>query len=273
MERGVTPVSSARYVYAIVRRDRLLPTALAAAPISELAMVPWRELAAVTRLVPNGSPSFTMEAVLRHELVVEAVREHGPALPVRFGTVFRNAGSVVSALATRYELLATDLDRLGDKAELSLTALWERDAACGSPTLGAAEKTPSVATTAGAHYLRARAAELRHDEALVLRARSSSQKVDEALQALALDKRVSLVPTAGVAIRAAYLIDPAQLCAFRLAFETLRREHAELRMLLTGPWPPYSFVAPPEGDAFTAASSRVADLAQLLTDAMQERRG
>src|SRR5215218_1642490 len=113
----------AHYVYAIVGRDTPLPTADGAGA-AELATVSWRELAAITGRMGDDRTPLTMEAVLHHEAVVEAVRRQGPALPVRFGTVFRDATSVATALAERYEPLAADLDRLGDKVELGITALW-----------------------------------------------------------------------------------------------------------------------------------------------------
>jgi hypothetical protein len=266
-------MNSARYVYAIVRRDASLPTTVSVGAATELAMVPCGELAAVTRRMAAEEPRLTMDAVLHHELVVEAVREQVPALPVRFGTVFRNARSLASALAERYEPLAADLHRLGDKAELSLTALWS------APTLGAGpvdaprKETAVVGDRAGANYLRARAAELRRDEALEERARSFAQKLDEALGAFAIERRVTLVPTPRVAIRTAYLIDPARADAFRMAFDAMRLDLRELRMLLTGPWPPYSFAAPSGSEGLAATHQRVTSVAQLLTDAMQERRG
>jgi hypothetical protein len=85
---------------------------------------------------------------------------------------------------------------------------------------------------------------------------------------LALEGRVSLVPTPRIAVRMAYLLEPSVMGALRAAFEASRRDQGELRLVLTGPWPPYSFVrrGPRDGGHFGA-------LAQLLTDVMEERAG
>jgi hypothetical protein len=261
-------MSSARYVYAITRRDTPLPTTISAAIAPRLAMISWRDLAAVTRRVADEGPHLTMQAVLHHEQVVEAVRKKGPALPVRFGTVFHSASSITSVLAERYERLAADLCRLGDKAELSLTALWARDEGREGRDEGCGVRNAG----SGGRYLRARAAELQLEEALEERAHSFAEKLDEVLGELSLERRVSLVPTPRVAIRTSYLIEPAKAAAFRMAFDALRREQTELRMLLTGPWPPYSFAEPTREDR-ASADGRVMRLSQFLTDAMQERRG
>ena len=270
-------MSSARYVYAIVRRDAPLPTTIGVGA-DELAMVPWRELAAVARPAFTDSVHLTMDAVLHHERIVEAVREQGPALPVRFGTVFQSESTLTSALAERYAPLVADLDRLGDKSELSLTALWNarggmRDERSGeSRATSTSSNSPLSARAEGASYLRARAAELQRDEALEQEARTLAAKIDEVLGRLAIERRVSLVPTPRIAIRTSYLIAPGGAAAFRAAFDVVRREHGELRMLLTGPWPPYRFAAPPETQALASTDRRVVQLAQLFTDAMQDRR-
>lgn len=259
---------SACYVYAIVGRDTPLPRVDGGRDAEALTMVSWRELGAVTRHVAADAAPFTMEAVLYHEAVVEAVRRQGPALPVRFGTLFRDATSLTSAIAERYEPLAADLDRLGDKVELSLTALWASRALDDELAPERPEREASTRQSVGARYLFARAAELRRADALKDRALAVDRELDRVLGALALDRRVSLLPTPRVAVRAAYLLDPARVDAFKAAFQATHRSRSEVRLLLTGPWPPYSFVRRTE-TADSAANERIAELAQLLTEPRQ----
>ena len=228
-------MSHACYVYAIVDKDTPLP--------AELVKVPWRGLAAVTGYVPNDTMAVSAEAVLQHEGVVETVRQHGPALPVRFGTVFRDATAVAAALAQRYEPLAADLQRLGAKVELSLTAIWATPRGDDVRAIDHVDAA-RAAHTAGAQYLLARAAELRREDALNEQARGVARELDTVLGWLAIERRVALLPKPGIAVRAAYLLDPADVSAFREAFEAIRGTRGELRVLLTGPWPPYSFVSP-----------------------------
>ena len=263
-------MGSACCVYAIVGRDTLLPAAGIGGD-AELAMVPCGALAAVTGRMDAGAVRVTTEAVLHHEAIVEAVRRQGPALPVRFGTVFRDATSVASALAQRYEPLAADLHRLGDKVEMGLTAMWG-ESPSREPTAGATtgERTPA-APGAGARYLYARAAAARHDAALKENARAVARELDLVLGALALERRESLLPTPRVAVRTAYLLDPAGVGAFRAAFDEVRGNRDDLRLLLTGPWPPYSFVRRTDTDDGAAPGDRLVALARLLTDAMAVR--
>ena len=108
-------MASAWYVYAIVGEDATLPRTASLGV--GLTRVTWRKLAAVARPVVGERPRLTTTAALHHEAVVEAVRQHAPALPVRFGTVFCDVAAVERALAERYEVLRADLDRVGDKFE------------------------------------------------------------------------------------------------------------------------------------------------------------
>src|SRR5215216_7418649 len=119
-------MASRCYVYAILEREMRLPTELVGFGDARLLSVPWRSLAAATSTLDSGELRPTAEHVLQHETVVEGLRQVGPALPVRFGTVLPDADAVARALAERYEVLARDLARLGDKVELGLSVLWDR---------------------------------------------------------------------------------------------------------------------------------------------------
>ena len=263
-------MNSACCVYAIVRRGTRPPAGRIATHAADLALVPCRELAAVVERIGDGGagPAPTIEAVLRHEAIVESVRQQRRAIPVRFGTVFRDAASVTQAIAERYDALQADLDRLGDKVELSLTALWAglpADDDAAAPGANGA----NAAQGAGARYLRERAAECRREDALRERARVVVDRLDQILGPRALDRCVLLLPRPGVAVRTAYLVDPAEVRAVRMAFEATRRSQGDVRLLLTGPWPPYSFVRRADTDREAACDGPLLEIANILTDAMR----
>ena len=260
-------MSNACCVYAIVDREAALPAGWS--DTTGLALIPCRELAAVAGPVVGDRTRITTDAVLRHETIVEAVRRERPALPVRFGTVFRDVASVAAALAGHYESLVTDLARVGDTVELSLSALW-----APAPDEGAAppSEAPSVRND-GVHYLWTRAAQLRREEDLKERALRLSRELDRALGRRAIERRVSLLPMPRVALRTAYLVDPGAVAAFRSDFDAVRRGPREERLLLTGPWPPYSFVRQAGMDGAGQPGGRLAQLAQDLIDATRVHRG
>jgi hypothetical protein len=258
-------VASACYVYAVVGRDTPVPSAVRGSPA--LTMVPCGGLAAVTERIDDERAAPTLDAVLRHEAVVEAVLRRGRALPVRFGTVFPDARSVAAALADRYEALTSDLDRLGDKVELSLSALW----ATGGDEAGRSSPPRETASHgAGATYLHARAADLRREDQLKVRAAEVARDLDRTLGPLALERRHSLLPSPAVAVRVAYLLDSARVGAFRAAVEDMRDARAEPRLVLTGPWPPYSFVESAKTGR-AGADDSLGALAGILAETMRVR--
>ena len=258
-------MSSACYVYAIVRQNASLTFAGIDAG-AELAMVTWRNLSAVIERTDGDGPSITISALLHHEAVVEAVRGRGPALPVRFGTVFRDETSLACALAERYEAITADLDRLGDKVEVSLTALWTESESAGERSARPREEGARPSPSAGARYLHARAAQVGRADVLQERARVVAEMLAAALGPRALDQRQSLVPTPKIALRVAYLLNTSDVGAFRAAFDATCLAWRDPRLVLTGPRSPYSFVRRAEMDWAPPTDARVAELVPILTD-------
>jgi hypothetical protein len=207
----------------------------------------------------------TPENLWRHERVVEAVCAAGPALPVRFGTVLPDADAVTHALRTRYDTLLQDLRRLGDKREVTVTALWtpESDATAQRDRSPGDSGPPGVDTSSmdrrpGLAYLRGRQAEYRRAEEAHERAEALAHDVRDKLRPLAVDCHLSVCPAERLAVRAVFLLDSARMPAFAGVFEELRQRHREARFLLSGPWPPYSFVASSaRHDALAPAGERI----------------
>lgn len=247
------------YVYAIaapdIRPPKELPSfggPLHILPCGELGAVVSRIHAAEADTI-TSAPSA--ENLLRHEAVVEAVRAEGPALPVRFGTVLPDAGAVKQALATRYDTLRNDLRRIGDKIELGLTVLWHpvEGRSAPRPPEPDMDKRSDADTVAealrpGLAYLRSRQTEFRKAESARDRAQTLARALDAALGPYALEYRQSVCPSERLALRNLYLLERERIDAFERALAEVRQRHQEVRFLLSGPWPPYSFVAPPARD-------------------------
>ncbi|MFN8636747.1 MAG: GvpL/GvpF family gas vesicle protein [Chloroflexota bacterium] len=249
-------MSAGWYVYAIIRHDGVLPSGLTGLGDSELSTVASGRLAAVAGPLPPGGLQRSTESVLRHGAIVEALQQCGPTLPVRFGTVVPDAEAVVCALEERHPELYSALTWLGDKVEIGLTVLWDHlpddddPRSKGSPDDDGTEHGP------GARYLRRRLVVARREEARRQIARTIVRELDAALGTLVLDRRCSLAPTERLAIRAAFLIEPIRFDACRHAIAEVRERHPDLRVLVSGPWSPYSFVSrEPGGDRDPLATS------------------
>jgi hypothetical protein len=235
------------YVYAILRREASIPADLAGLNDAPLSLVSWLELAVAVSPIEGTRIAPTPASLLRHEAVVERLCQAGPALPVRFGTILADAQAVVQALAGQYEVLCSDLARVGDKVELGLTILWgttaAQDEAASEQQTAWTSDTPADGTPgAGTRYLQARLAYYRREAARKNTIKLLLADLEQRLRPYALEQRTSMLPGPRLAARAAYLVHPDQVKAFQQAVDELRQGHPDLRWLISGPWPPYSFV-------------------------------
>ncbi|MGW4501177.1 GvpL/GvpF family gas vesicle protein, partial [Micromonospora sp. NPDC004336] len=149
---------------------------------------------------------------------------------------------VAGQLAARRDELTAVLDRLAGRDEWGVK---------GYVVPGATPRTAEPdgsAGGAGAAYLRRRRAQLTAREEGQRIAADAAAAVHGALAARAVaarrhppqDRRLSGAPTAMV-LNGAYLVEQGTIADFRRLVDALADEHPEIRLELTGPWPPYSF--------------------------------
>jgi hypothetical protein len=253
-------MSEQYYVYAVAAVDTPLPAGVSGfgGPLHLLACGQLGAVVSVLRAADAGDagdarPAATTDNLVRHEQVVEAVCAAGAALPVRFGTVLPTAEAVTRALAAQEDTLRADLGRIGDKIEEGVAVLWPSAGATSTMAQPSAEvggragddAAPGRGGRRGVAYLRGRQAEYRRAEANQARAEALARDLDAALRPHALDCRRSLCPSERLALRDRYLLERTQASAFQATFDEVRQRHPEVRFLLSGPWPPYSFVTPP----------------------------
>lgn len=63
------------------------------------------------------------------------------------------------------------------------------------------------------------------------------------LAALACESRVQAHPAEPAILTSAYLVDGERVDEFRARIEELASRRTDVQVVVTGPWPPYSFVA------------------------------
>jgi hypothetical protein len=190
-----------------------------APPLADTEALAAGTLAAVC--APAGVGQVSPEALWRHEQVVEALMEAADVLPVRYGMRFDDPTAVRAVVERRHDELVAALNRVRGAIELSV-----RVVADGAPSHSS---TPA----SGTEYLRAKSR-----GALVARA------VHEPLSELAR-ATVSRHPRRpGEVLTAAYLVDRGAASDFAQRVARIQDAHPELRLLCTGPWPPYSFAEP-----------------------------
>jgi Gas vesicle synthesis protein GvpL/GvpF len=167
---------------------------------------------------PAEQRELTAEVLWEHEAVVESLMEGRDLLPMRFGTLVEDDEAAIRALEERREELRSSLERVRGAVELAVRAEAN------------APKDLTLDAASGAEYIRAKA-----------RRTEAARLLHEPLAFLA---RESVVQPGPELLRAAYLVDREAVQSFVGLVRRLQETHEGLRVLCTGPWPPYSFAQP-----------------------------
>ncbi|MEU4566464.1 GvpL/GvpF family gas vesicle protein [Micromonospora sp. NPDC023956] len=190
-------------------------------------------------------------AARAHHRVVDALARTGPVLPARLATVHTDERRLAGLLRDRRADLTATLARLTGHQEWGVKGYLLP----GGPPSGAGGATPATAeavggTGAGAAYLRRRRAQLQAREtgqqAAAHRAAAVHAELAghaaEARRHAPQDQRLSGARFP-MALNGAYLVPVEGIGGFRTAVAALAARYPALRLELTGPWPPYSFIA------------------------------
>lgn len=177
-------------------------------------------------LVPLDTAPAPEPAVLwGHERVVEALMAQGAVLPVRFGTTLPDRPAAAALLDRHEQVLLEGLERVRGAVEVGLRI---HSAAAGPP-----EEAPPPAS--GREYLLRQRAQV-HD--LV----TAAERVHGQLRAAARAAVSRPGNGRGQLLVGAYLVERDRVEAFVDRIRAADEATQPLRLLSTGPWPPYHFV-------------------------------
>jgi hypothetical protein len=236
------------YVYGLMQAaDALAALAAPAAFEPKLRTVEHEGICALVSPVPEGPIKLRKESLLAHRDVLQAAFEHGPVLPLRFGTVVEDERAVAQELiAPRLEAIAARLAELANKVEMQLkvTYLEEpllRSILAHDPALSRAATRMQQVPAAASHFERIRVGESIAG-AVQARGATDSQALLEALSRHVVGASLSPARQEHMLLNAAFLVERSHLDEFDAAVEKASAEHAgEMAFKLIGPLPAHSF--------------------------------
>jgi hypothetical protein len=263
------------YVYCIVPAGSYpaLEEAKGVDPDFGLTMVTQRDLSAVAspvRLEQFGADALRrnleqlpwVERTARaHDSVLARALTADAVIPLRLCTIFTDEAHVREMLERERDLLTSELDRLRGHAEWSVKLLAERaklEAAAREriPALaGAGAGAGEEAAPGRAFFERKKVDRTVSDEARAI-AGAAADEVHTRLREVAAaatllrPRHPDLSRRPGqMVLNAAYLVHGSHAGEFSAVAEELGRRHrgTGLELDFTGPWAPYNFVTPPEG--------------------------
>ena len=159
--------------------------------------------------------------MLEHHRVVQELHEHFSAcLPARFPTYVEDAETLRTLLTDREEALCAALERVRGRSELAVTAMWTR--------------VPTVADGGpGRRYLLQRQWQQRV-------AREVADELERVARPEAQSVQRALNPRPGTAVSLAVLVPRESTAVVVKRLSGLEPQDG-VRILVSGPWPPYSF--------------------------------
>ena len=181
-----------------------------ASPVDGVETVVVRELAAIVAASPYAAQEPTDERVKRSGAVVAAFATQGPVLPAPVGVVFRSRDAMVRWLELHYVALSDALSFVDDRV-VGRVHVWR-------PSKLGDEEAGSDLAAVAAETLR----ELR---------RSAVATVPLRVEQIT-----------GIVLSAAFLIEQELWKDFVSKVEEMGARSTNVRLELTGPWPPYDFV-------------------------------
>jgi hypothetical protein len=180
------------------------------------------------------APTASTDAAVAHAAVVAAVSDEVGALPVRYGTRHRDLAALRTALAGDEPALLTQLDRVGDAVEF-MVGLVEAPSPLPPPVPSPDE------VRSGRSYLEGRLAAQRERDR---HRRVAIERIVTATAPVAALATESLDVDGRRGPERCFLVPRRDARRFADAARTALRSEPTLH--LGGPWPPYTFVRPPE---------------------------
>ena len=203
------------------------------------------------------------EVAREHHYVIDAAARLFPLLPVRLATVYSGDAAVCAALTARCGELRDALHRVGGRVEWGVKAYGAATGDDAEGEAAGAGHDAAMVSDGDGHARRPGAEDGgRHGDGLPRRRRAQltsaresrsaaaigAQAVHAELTAKAIGTRLHPPQSAQLSggrrsmlLNAAYLLESADCVTFTAAVAGQASAHPELRVELTGPWPPYSF--------------------------------
>lgn len=179
----------------------------------------------------TGTPAIDSATLRAHDAAVRALAKSVNALlPVRFGTIAANEAQVAAMVAERRDALSDALELVAGREQMTLRVFGRAQE----------RKTPSLPRArtggAGTRYLTARRAADRQARAV-----PEIAWLRPALSRFVKAERVERHRTPPLVATVHHLIARGEAPAYLTAIERATRRDRPVRVVATGPWPPWGF--------------------------------
>jgi hypothetical protein len=223
------------YVYCLAGGVEMLDEPVTGISGAAVRLLKANNLSVLVSDVDADSVAVTRDNALAHAAVVRSLLNRTTPLPFRFGTLVTEQ-QLRSYLSARAPALDDKLAQVRGCVEMSVKIIWE-----------ISEKHPPAPPQtdpeqgAGTTFLTEKRRQILGDERRAAEAAELATWLHQQVGRMVRDERVTLRPAEKLVLAAAHLVERAEIVAYREKMLEARQYRPDLRFLLSGPWPPYSF--------------------------------
>ncbi|HKG61778.1 MAG TPA: GvpL/GvpF family gas vesicle protein [Pyrinomonadaceae bacterium] len=222
------------YVYCLaegVERLNKTPPGVSGAPVRIVEFD--EDLSALVSVSRFEAFQVNRKNALAHHEVVRSITEQTTPLPARFGTVV-TIEQLRNYVSTHHEAIKAKLAHVRGGVEMNVRMIHSIDSADTS------QESKNVGP--GTAFLLEKRRELVRDEAGATQKGQLSEWLRDKLGDLIKEEKISITPSETVILaRADHLIERVHVQEYRAKMAKAVEERPEIRFMVSGPWPPYSF--------------------------------
>ena len=225
------------YIYCLAAGIDALPHPLRGIAGGEVRLLKAGEFSVVVSEFSGDQAAVNRENVLAHAAVVGNVLELTTPLPFRFGAVVTQQ-QLESFVIARHDALKARLDLVSGCVEMSVKVISSaNDGRQRQPE----EQSTELEDKPGTAFLLEKQRELLGSEARTAEAQQIASWLQTQIGALIRDTRTNTNLTDKLLLAASHLVERGVVEQYRARLRSARLERPELDLLVSGPWPPYSF--------------------------------
>lgn len=236
-----------KYIYCIIEERKPRDFDFSGINGSPVYLINRRDIAAVVSNVELKKYSPTRENMFNHTKVLEKLMGEYTVLPMRFGTVTNSGKKISDMLEEAYSDLKHELRRLGDKIELGVRILWDKDAVVkeiqsrGEDLAGLREEVALLSDT------EAQDMKLKIGELVVSVLENWEKRyireIYEKLREVSVDSHIDEPIGVKMILNSSFLVEKEKEDDFDRRVSELDEKYGDrLKFKYVGPVPPYNFV-------------------------------
>jgi hypothetical protein len=224
------------YVYCLAEGvDRLhnTPRGVAGTPVR---IVKFEDLSALVSVVRSDAFKVTRKNALAHHEVVRSIIKQTTPLPARFGTLV-TVQQLQNYVSAHRAAIKAKLAHVRGRTEMNVRMIGTIAGGDASQ-----ESKDEDEPGPGTAFLLEKRREILREEAGVAHKKQLSAWLCEKLGDLIKEEKISVVSSETVILaKADHLIERGDVQEYRTRMARAIEERPEVRFMVSGPWPPYSF--------------------------------